>query len=111
MYNMNTVQRKALEDAQNGINISKDTQTAIRFIAVHYDKVIEQLRKIEQEKGNKQEKEEQSLEFNPEEIETLVYRENKFKQALSVETSGMPQIRKEDNTINKTNKAREERSE
>lgn len=108
---MNTVQRRSLEDMQNGINAAPDTQTAIRFIAVHYDKVNEKLREIEQEKDKKQEKEEQSLEFNPEEIETLVYRENKFKQALSVETSGMPQTRKEDNTINKTNKARGERSE
>lgn len=92
---MNTVQKRALEDAQNGINIAPDTQTAIRFIAVHYDKVTDKLRLMEEEKNKQQETEEQPLEFDPEEIETLVYRENNFKKELSVKPTNNVNIKKE----------------
>lgn len=98
----NVVGRRTLEDLQNGINSAKNTQTAIRFVATHFEKTIDKLEQSKNEQKQEMPKEE-LLEFNPNEIETLVYRKKQFKQGLSVDVSGKVE-RKEvtkDTTIEK----------
>ena len=90
---MGVIGEQSLQKYAKIINTAIDTKDAIIKTADFDDRYKEALKKHEQTKT--QQEQEETFEFNPNEIEPLVSR-NKFKDNLSVNLEGIAKQRQQD---------------